>query len=352
MSKTRREFLGSAAAAAVAGGAGLAGLAGGCPHALAQRRPRKPAKPALTPALKGDVKREIGALPSHVPMQDTLTGIRRVKAPEAEMVVVAGNEAENMASLGMKAMGGMSHFVRKGDRVVITPNFAWATTPGAAATTSPELVRRVIALCKEAGASSITCLDYASATTPRAFRINGAYDAVKGTGATLMSPSSPEQYVRVDDFLKLPLHAKKVGWQAVPSALLRCDVLIDMPVFKHHREVKITGALKKLMGCVWRRATYHSVDLEGCIAELASVLRPTLTIMDGSRILTSNGPNGPGKVERIDRVLVSVDPVLADAYACRWLNVEEKQVAHLVQAAKLGVGTLDVKSAAIENVKL
>ena len=142
-----------------------------------------------------------------------------------------------------------------------------------------------------------------------------------------------------------------MGWQGVPSPLLRCDVLINMPVFKHHREVQITGALKKFMGCVWRRATYHSIDLEGCIAEISAVMRPTLTIVDGSRILASNGPNGPGRVDRIERVLVSTDPVLADAYACRWLNVEERSVKHLVEADKLGVGNIDVDSAKIENVR-
>ncbi len=347
MTRSRRDFLESMVATAV-GGAGLAGMVGHCSRAHAEPPPDK----GHTGALKDDLLRETKPLSVRVPRKDTLTGIRKVKTPEADLVVVAGNSAEHMASLGVKAAGGMSHFVREGDRVVITPNFAWATTPGRAVTTSPELVRRVVEMCVQAKASSITCLDYATDRTPRAFRINGAYDAVKGTGATLLSPWSPEQFVQIDDFIKYPLHAKKLTWQGVPSALLRCDVLINMPVFKHHREVQVTGALKKLMGCVWRRATYHSVDLEGCIAELAATIRPTLTIMDASRILATNGPNGPGRVDHVERVLVSTDPVLADAYACRWLSVEPDKVPHLVKAAKLGVGTLDVKSAAIERITI
>ena len=334
---SRRAFLEGMAAAA---------LVGTCPgRAGAQPREKNGGR-------EEDLLADRLPPPAHIPRKNCLEGIKQIKPPEADMVVVAGQSVEDMATLGIKALGGLRPLINIGDRVVITPNFAWATPPERGATTSPELVRRVINLCREAGASSITCLDFASDPTPRAFRINGAYQATRGTGATLLSPWSPEQHVRIDDFLRMPIHAKKLKWQAVPSVLLRCEVLIDMPVFKHHREVKVTGAVKKLMGCIWRRAAYHKVDLHGCIAELAAVLRPSLTITDASRVLSENGPMGPGKVDPINRLLLSWDPVLADAYACRWLGVDPATVPYLVQAAKLGAGSMDLKKARIEQVAL
>jgi len=268
------------------------------------------------------------------------------------MVVVAGKSLEDMAPLGLRALGATRPLINRGDRVVLTPNFAWASAPGKGATTSPELVRRVISFCKEAGASSITCLDLGCDPTPRAYRINGAYQATRGTGAALLSPWSPEQHVRVDDFLRMPIHARELKWQAVPSVLLRCDVLINMPVIKHHQGVSMSGAVKKLMGCIWRRAAYHRADLHGCIAELAAVMRPTITIADASRVLTEKGPVGPGKVEHIDRLLVAWDPVLTDAYACRWLGLVPDMVGYLAKAAKLGAGSIDVEGAQIEQVSL
>ena len=334
---SRRAFLETLAASALGTAA--------CGHALAQPREKNGAR-------EEDLMADHQPPPVHIPRKNCLEGIRRIKPPEADMVVVAGDSVADMATLGLKALGSLRPLINAGDRVVITPNFAWATPPDRGATTSPELVRRVIELCWKAGASSITCLDFASDPTPRAFRINGAYQATRGTGATLLCPWSPEQHVRIDDFLAMPIHATKLKWQAVPSVLLRCEVLIDMPVFKHHREVVVTGAIKKLMGCIWRRAAYHKIDLHGCIAELATVLRPSLTIMDASRVLTTNGPMGPGKVDPINRVLLAWDPVLADAYACRWLGVEPTKVPYLAKAAKLGAGSLDVAKANIEQVAL
>jgi uncharacterized protein (DUF362 family) len=58
-------------------------------------------------------------------------------------------------------------------------------------TTHPEVVREVILMCQEAGAKEIACLDYTTHATPRAYRVNKAYDAVKGTRAQLLSPCPP-----------------------------------------------------------------------------------------------------------------------------------------------------------------
>jgi uncharacterized protein (DUF362 family) len=288
--------------------------------------------------------------PQSIPRPDALAGIRRRDPPAATLVEVIGDDADQMTRVGMEAYGGMRHFVSEGDRVVITPNFAWARPPEVGATTRPEMVRRIIELCWDAGAKSIVCLDYASDMTPRAFKVSGAYKAIQGTGARLLSPWSPEQFVRVGDFHRAGFHDEKLGWQAVASVLTRCDVLIDMPVFKHHRDVGVTGALKKLMGCVWRRAGYHHVGIHRCIAELSSVLRPTLTVMDAVQVLSTNGPNGPGKLVKPGRVVIAADPVLADAHACQWLEVEPKEVEYLARAAKLKVGQLSVGDSEIERI--
>ena len=352
---SRREFIGSLLATAVVGG---------CTRKKQQKKKKAPPKqiPQKAVAKKkdeppatvdADLLRELIKPPVYIPRDDTLAGIRQVKAPGAELIEVAGDRCDEMVKLGLRAIGGIKLFVSPGDRVVLSPNFAWARPPGTGATTDPEMVREVINACWGAGAREVVCLDYASDMTPRAFKVCGAYKATEGTNARLLSPWSAEQFIRVDDFKRGKLHASdKIGWQAVASVLMRCDVLINMPIFKHHREVGATGALKKLMGCVWRRSTYHAVNLDGCIAELASVIRPTLTIMDGTRILTTNGPNGPGKVATVNRMVLSVDPLLADAYACRWLEKDPLKIKHLALAAKLGVGKIDVSKGKIETVRV
>jgi uncharacterized protein (DUF362 family) len=288
--------------------------------------------------------------PAAAPREDMLSGISRVKAPEAELIVASGKDPAAMVRLAVEAIGGIRHFVARGSRVVLSPNFAWSRPVRAGITTNPAVVREVIRLCEEAGAREVVCVDYTTDATPRAFRVNGAFEALQGTRARLLSPASAEQHVRIGDFDRGKLHAGRLRWQAVAQELLRCDVLISLPVFKHHREVRVTGAVKKLMGCVWRRAAYHKVDLHGCIAELGSILRPTLVVTDATRLLCSNGPEGPGKVCVPDQVLVSTDPVLADAFACRHVGVEPRRVRYLREAQRLGVGSMELSKKRIEYV--
>jgi uncharacterized protein (DUF362 family) len=343
----RREFLAGLAAAATT-------AATGCRRRILPVEPPPPEEPPSPDAsssrlLEPDHPEEVMP-PVAAPREDMLNGISRVKAPEAELIVASGKDPAAMVRLAVEAIGGIRHFVARGSRVVLSPNFAWSRPVGAGITTNPIVVREVIRLCEEAGAREVACVDYATDATPRAFRINGAYEALQGTRARLLSPASAEQYVRIGDFERGKLHAGRLRWQAVPQELLRCDVLISLPVFKHHREVRITGAVKKLMGCVWRRAAYHKVDLHGCIAELGSVLRPTLVVTDATRLLCENGPEGPGKLCIQDQVLVSTDSVLADAFACRHVNVEPHRVRYLREAERLGVGSMELSKKRIEYV--
>lgn len=348
---SRREFCGALV------GALVGSVAAGCRKKGLPVEPR-PAEPvaaepkAEAPAAGRGIARpahpEETIPPAEAPRQDALSGIRRVKSSGIELVVVAGHRPAAMARLGVEAIGGIRRFVDRGSRVVISPNFAWARPPGTGITTDPSVVREVILMCQEAGARQIVCIDNATDPTPRAHRINGALRAMEGTRAALISPWSAEQYVRVGDFERGVLHAR-LGWQAVPQALLACDVLISVPVFKHHREAGVTGSIKKQMGCVWRRSAYHKLDLDGCLAELGAILRPTLVVTDATRILCSNGPEGPGKRCEPNRVLVATDPVLADAYACRFVGAEPEKVRHLVQAARLGAGDLELGKGRIEH---
>lgn len=354
---SRRDFLGALVGSAVLGACkgsqdrpDKAAPAQAAPPKVPPKAKPKQPPPAGAHSLQDAIRRERVRPPVSVARADTLTGIKRVKPPGADLVVGYSENPAKVLRTAVAAIGGIKLIVHPGATVVLTPNFALARPVSAGATTSPDVVREVIKLCHEAGAAEIICLDHTYHPTPRAFRVNGAYSAIAGTKARLLSPWSAEQYVVINDFHKGKLHREKLAWQAVPSVLLRADVLINMPVFKHHRDAGITGSVKKLMGCVWRRTAYHETGLQDCIAELGSIIRPTLTVMDATRFLSTNGPDGPGRVVHKNRVLVSLDHVLADAYACRWLGLKPQDVPYLMGAAKLGAGSVDVERAKIERV--
>jgi uncharacterized protein (DUF362 family) len=99
-------------------------------------------------------------------------------------------------------------------------------------------------------------------------------------------------------------------------------VLIDVPIAKHHGQARLTLGMKNLMGLVQNRSAIHA-NLGQRIADLTSLFRPTLTVVDAVRILMANGPTGGdlGDVKQLDTVVVS--PTLwADSFATTLFGFE------------------------------
>jgi uncharacterized protein (DUF362 family) len=126
-----------------------------------------------------------------------------------------------------------------------------------------------------------------------------------------------------------------------------------VPIAKHHGSSRLTLAAKNLMGVVRDRNTMH-MGLHQRIADLSSLVRPTLTLIDGVRILMDNGPTGGNlnDVKQLDTVIASHDLVCADAYATGWFGMTASDVAYIENCADLGVGTLDWQSVKLEEISL
>jgi uncharacterized protein (DUF362 family) len=126
-----------------------------------------------------------------------------------------------------------------------------------------------------------------------------------------------------------------------------------MPVIKNHDATLISGALKKVMGVIWERREYHRAGVHECIAEINTLVRPTLIVADATRVMQTGGPKGPGEVSRPNHVLAAVDPVLTDAYCCRYLTkdgpLRHTAVPHIVRAAVL-LGTRSLGSPRVLEV--
>ena len=97
------------------------------------------------------------------------------------------------------------------------------------------------------------------------------------------------------------------------------------------------------------------MDLHLAIADLATVLRPQLTILDAMRILKPGGPSGPGAVDPYNGVIAGVDPVAVDAYGVglsTWngQTYRPNQLTHLRHAASHGLGTLEIGELRVEEL--
>jgi uncharacterized protein (DUF362 family) len=283
-----------------------------------------------------------------------------------DIVCVEGNPQTyaDITERAINELGGIEKFVKKGDKVVISPNMGWMRTPEQAAATHPDVLRKLVQLCERAGASRITCIDYTLDDWKLAFEICGANGAVKGTIARLLSPTEVTMYKAVDITSAVPAktadgktydarhHFNQID-QHIPHDIMEADCFIVNPVVKDHEAATITIAMKKLMGNIWNRKDYHRYGLHDCIAELNCFVKPTLIVTDATRVLQTRGPKGPGEVTTPHKVVAGIDPVALDSYCCRFLttkNVSPGDVNHLVLANSLGRGQIDTSQLNVKEI--
>ncbi|MCP4665776.1 MAG: DUF362 domain-containing protein [Deltaproteobacteria bacterium] len=278
---------------------------------------------------------------------------RWVLASTTPDIAVVKGEAEGATRAAVDLIGGMKSVVKKGQRVLIKPNMSFPRTPAAASNTHPDVVKTVAAMCKEAGASKIRILDHTLSTGRLCVRISGIGPACEKIDADMVHTINNASFYRE----VVISGAKSLSKTNVAKEALKADVLIAVPVAKSHSATGVSLSMKGMMGLVYDRAVMHRIDLHETIVDLATLLKADLTVIDGSRVLSTGGPGGPGKVIREDTIIASKDMVAADAYAVaafEWYGKKYKptQVRHIKLAHKRGLGRADIENLSIKRVDL
>jgi uncharacterized protein (DUF362 family) len=126
-------------------------------------------------------------------------------------------------------------------------------------------------------------------------------------------------------------------------------VLICLPQAKSHSNTGISMGVKGLMGLIWDRWSFHSkYNINHALADLATVIRPKLTVLDATRALTTGGPGGPGEVVKPNLVIAGTDPIAVDSFGVSvapWYGqpFKGRQVEHLLAASQRGLGKIDLE---------
>ncbi len=264
---------------------------------------------------------------------------------------VAKGEAAAATRAAVDLIGGMKSVVKKGQRVLIKPNMSFARSPAQASNTHPEVVKTVAAMCMEAGAGKVLILDHTLAPGKVCVQTSGIGPACGTLRENMVHTiNSPSFFKQVD----IP-GAKSLAKTDVAREVQKADVLIAVPVAKSHSATGVSLAMKGMMGLVYDRAVMHRMDLNEVIVDLATLLKADLTVIDGTRVLSTGGPGGPGKVIRENTVIASKDMVAADAYAVaafEWYGRKFKptQVRHIRLAHERGLGRADLENLSVKTV--
>jgi uncharacterized protein (DUF362 family) len=267
-----------------------------------------------------------------------------------DLVIVRGGEPGELVRRALAALGGMEKFVPPGSNVVVKPNICVASRSYEyAATTNPWVVATLVKMAFEAGASTVKVMDAPfNGTQKQAYKDSGIQELVEAAGGEMTLMNSWNYAIT-----KIP-NAKILKLAAVHEAILNADVLINVPVAKNHEsEARLTLGMKNLMGVVQNRSAMH-VSLVQCIADLASLVRPQLTLIDAVRILTRNGPRGGrlADVQKLDTVIASPDIVAADSYATSLFGLTPADIAYIGVATSMGIGRSDLENLRIDEISV
>ena len=274
-------------------------------------------------------------------------------AEQGPDLVVANGSPGPATRAAVEAMGGMGRYVRPKDKVVIKPNMSFPNPPEWGTTTHPDVVREVTNLCLKAGASSVLVLDNPLRNAEMCLERSGLRKACIDLPETQVQGMTDRSFF---EEIKIP-HGKALTSTMVMKKALEADVLITVPVAKSHSATGVSLTMKGMMGLVYDRRTFHlDLDLDVAVVDLCTVLKPTLTIIDASRLLSEGGPGGPGKVIPMNKIIASTDFVAADAMAVEmgtWYGRKFKghQVKHIQMAHARGLGRIDVPSLSVKEVQ-
>jgi len=254
---------------------------------------------------------------------------------DSEICIGKGENFEEVTKRVVEKLGGIERFVKRGAKVVIKPNIGWNRTPEQGANTHPDVVSALVKLCKKAGAREVVVIDNPVNQWNVTYITSGIKEAVEKANG-IMKP--PAEWVTVN------VNGEILKEAEVLKDVVECDVLIDVPVVKIHGGGVVTLAMKNFMGIVKDRGYFHRTNLHRCIAEITKYISPKtkLIVLDATRIMLTNGPQGPGEMKELNTVIAGTDIVALDSYGATLLGKKPEQVPHIKIGAEMGLGTMNL----------
>jgi len=239
---------------------------------------------------------------------------------------------------GIEELGGMSAFVKPGQRVLLKVNLLMKKTPEQAVTTHPSVIEAVVKLVQEAGGIPIIGDSPGGPYTVNAlnsiYERCGMKELADRTGAIL---NENVEQVTVPH----PL-GKVMKSLTVTKVVADADVIIPISKLKTHSLMTFTGAVKVLFGVIpgLLKAEYHVKlqkpdDFAEMLVDICTWVKPTLNIMDGCLAMEGDGPSS-GVPRKVGALLMSTDPYALDVVATNLIGLKPESIPTIMAARKRG----------------
>ena len=266
------------------------------------------------------------------------------------VAVVRGNDPYTNTK---KALSAINTAPLKGKRVLLKPNIGRAAPSNSGIVTNPQVVAAAIDFFREAGASAcavgespITGVD-----VMESFELSGIAAVCRERNCPIIDMDKRDP---VEMTLPNAITLERVS---VCADLFDYDIIVSIPVMKMHMHTVVTLSIKNMKGCLWSRSKVllHMLPpvpycddkpLNVAIADMASVVYPHMSIIDGTVGMEGLGPSA-GTAKPFGVVCVSTDPFAADIVASELMGVPPSSVPHLRILSERGFGTLDTNMVSV-----
>jgi uncharacterized protein (DUF362 family) len=254
--------------------------------------------------------------------------------------------AQKLTEKAIDGLGGMGRFVSGGDVVWVKPNIGWDRSPEQAANTNPEVVATLVRMCYAAGAKVVKVGDNPCDIAAKTYEHSGIARAAREAGAKVL-------FLDRSRAKETAIGGERVKSIPIFPEILECDLVINVPLPKHHVLAKMTLCMKNYMGVIEKRNVFHQGMAE-CIADITRFMKPRLCVVDAMRILKAHGPKGGNlsDVELKTTVAAGVDILALDAFGDELMGHKPTDIPSIVCGQKAGLGKVDYRSLALRELSI
>jgi uncharacterized protein (DUF362 family) len=307
---------------------------------------RRPATCSRRCALRG-LALGVATLPAWMRVSGTGACAQAPSPQETALAIVRNEAPGTLTHRAIDALGGMKRFVSAGSRVVIKPNIGWDRSPEQGADTHPEVVAVLVTLCLAAGAKRVAVMDHTCNNALRCYARSGIETAARAAGAEVLhlpDGRGTEMHVGGQVLRTWPVHRE----------VIESDVLINVPVAKHHSLCRVSLGMKNWLGAVDGRRNQMHQDITTASVDLAAFFKPKLTVLDATRMLLRNGPQGGDLADVIQPRIVaaSTDQVAIEAFGARLFELGPADLPHIALAESRGLGSASLERPDLVEIDL
>lgn len=225
--------------------------------------------------------------------------------------------------------------ISRSEKILIKPNYIIAEGPDYVHVTDPRIIKALIIWLKNMGVDDIIIAEggLSTDTADRAFKITGLTKTAEKYGVKLVNLNK-DKFVKVK--IPDPYDLREVN---IAKTVLEADCIINVPKLKIHHIAGVTLCAKNLMGRISPKGIMH-INIHKKLADLASIIRPCINIVDG--IIGSEGNEISGDPVKMNIIIAGLDIVATDTISCIVMGIDPKKPEYLQLMSKKGLGTCDL----------